>query len=129
MGGFHFDQLRRNELGVKPTFGLVSADPKTVLMPLPEWGFDPTEAAVSWKTLTQLGHRVVFATPNGIPSDGPCAFLISSRDSLWSIVWWRFFVSQSLRLLPLIGRFFSVFLNLDFTSLMTLCSSRQMFGQ
>jgi putative intracellular protease/amidase len=40
----------------------MSAD---VLIPLPARDFDPTEAAVSWKVLTSLGHRVTFATPDG----------------------------------------------------------------
>eukprot|EP00128_Syssomonas_multiformis_P017385 Colp12_sorted_trinity150504_noHs@15036 len=39
---------------------------RTVLIPLPEKGFDPTEVAVPWKILTDLGHKVVFATPRGI---------------------------------------------------------------
>ena len=36
-----------------------------VLMPLPATGFDPTESAVSWAVLTDLGHRVTVATPDG----------------------------------------------------------------
>lgn len=41
-----------------------------VLLPLPRRDFDPSEVAVSWKILTQHGHRVVFATPDGRP--GAC---------------------------------------------------------
>jgi putative intracellular protease/amidase len=37
----------------------------TVLMPLPAFDFDPTEAAVSWRILSDAGHDVVFATPSG----------------------------------------------------------------
>jgi protease I len=39
----------------------------TVLMPLPDRDFDPTETGVPWNTLTAAGHRVVFATPSGKP--------------------------------------------------------------
>jgi protease I len=39
-----------------------------VLIALPANDFDPTEAAVPWKTLTGLGHRVSFATPEGAPA-------------------------------------------------------------
>lgn len=39
----------------------------TVLVPIPSEDFDPTEAAVPWKTLRALGHTVVFATPDGKP--------------------------------------------------------------
>jgi putative intracellular protease/amidase len=36
-----------------------------VLIPIPERDFDPTEVAVSWKVLSDLGHQVRFATPDG----------------------------------------------------------------
>lgn len=42
----------------------MTTDGKTILMPLPARGFDPTEAAVTWKILTEHGHRVVVATPD-----------------------------------------------------------------
>lgn len=37
----------------------------TVVMPLPQRDFDPTETGVPWRVLTGRGHRVVFATPDG----------------------------------------------------------------
>ncbi len=40
----------------------------TVLIPIPERDFDPTEVAVSWKVLSRLGHEVRFATPAGRPA-------------------------------------------------------------
>jgi protease I len=39
----------------------------TILIPIPSSGFDPTEAAVPWKTLRALGISVVFSTPDGKP--------------------------------------------------------------
>lgn len=36
-----------------------------ILMPLPSRDFDPTEVCVSWQVLTNAGHTVVFATPDG----------------------------------------------------------------
>ncbi len=36
-----------------------------VVMPLPDHDFDPTEAAVTWKTIREAGHEVVIATQNG----------------------------------------------------------------
>jgi putative intracellular protease/amidase len=39
-----------------------------VLIPLPAYDFDPTEAAISWKVLTDSGHQVCFATPTGGPA-------------------------------------------------------------
>lgn len=37
----------------------------TVLIPLPDRDFDPTEVAVPWAALKQAGHEVVFATEHG----------------------------------------------------------------
>lgn len=44
-------------------------------MPLPDRDFDPTEAAVPWRLLTQAGHEVVFATERGgsAPAADPLA--------------------------------------------------------
>jgi len=39
-----------------------------VLIPLPALGFDPTEASVPWKVLTEREHEVTFATPDGKPA-------------------------------------------------------------
>lgn len=38
---------------------------KRILMPLPAYGFDPTEAAVPFARLRREGHTVVVATPSG----------------------------------------------------------------
>jgi putative intracellular protease/amidase len=43
--------------------------PKTVLIPVPHYGFDPTEASVPWKKLADAGFTVVFATPDGKPAE------------------------------------------------------------
>jgi protease I len=37
----------------------------TLLMPLPDSDFDPTESGVPRRTMHDHGHRVVFATPSG----------------------------------------------------------------
>jgi protease I len=37
----------------------------TILVPLPNSDFDPTEAAVPWQILTAHGHAIQFATPDG----------------------------------------------------------------
>ncbi len=55
-----------------------------ILLPIPSRDFDPTEVAVSWKVLTQRGHRVVFATPDGKP--GACDSIMLTGIGLdpWS---------------------------------------------
>ena len=40
----------------------------TVLVPLPRLDFDPTEAGVPWRVLTDAGHACVFATPDAKPA-------------------------------------------------------------
>jgi protease I len=37
----------------------------TILMPIPNYDFDPTETGVVWRVLRQRHHQVVFATPDG----------------------------------------------------------------
>ncbi|MGE5450562.1 MAG: type 1 glutamine amidotransferase domain-containing protein [Acidobacteriota bacterium] len=37
-----------------------------ILMPLPSHDFDPTEVCVTWAILSQAGHTVRFATPDGL---------------------------------------------------------------
>jgi protease I len=39
----------------------------TILMPLPSCDFDPSETGVPWRVLSELGHRVIFATPDAVP--------------------------------------------------------------
>jgi protease I len=34
-------------------------------MPIPSYGFDPTEVAIPWKLLSENGFKITFATPNG----------------------------------------------------------------
>jgi len=39
--------------------------PKKILIPLPAYGFDPTEAAISWQILVSANFEVTFITPEG----------------------------------------------------------------
>lgn len=54
-----------------------------ILMVLPAHGFDPTEAAVPWWHVRQAGHAVVFATPDGKPSQADPQ-LVEKGFGLWS---------------------------------------------
>ena len=38
---------------------------KRIIIPLPSYGFDPSEAAIPWKLLTETGFEIVFTTPLG----------------------------------------------------------------
>lgn len=50
-----------------------------ILIPLPSYGFDPTEAAVPWKILTGNGIKITFATPNGNLAQGDEIMLTGKR--------------------------------------------------
>ncbi|WP_245850450.1 type 1 glutamine amidotransferase domain-containing protein [Mycobacterium angelicum] len=39
----------------------------TVLIPIPDRDFDPTEVAVNWRVLADAGHQVILATESGTP--------------------------------------------------------------
>ncbi|WP_199099552.1 type 1 glutamine amidotransferase domain-containing protein [Dyella sp. ASV21] len=57
-----------------------------VLIPLPHQDFDPSEAAVPWRVLTQAGHRVSFATPDGAPASADPIMLSGEGLDLWGCV-------------------------------------------
>ena len=56
----------------------------TVLIPIPDRDFDPTEVAVSWQVLRDNGHRVVFATESGAPGIADDIMVTGRGLDLWS---------------------------------------------
>ncbi|MBW0012953.1 type 1 glutamine amidotransferase domain-containing protein [Mycobacterium sp.] len=68
----------------------------TVLIPIPDHDFDPTEVAVSWRVLTQHGHRVVFATESGTPGVADDIMVTGRGLDIWSAL-------PVLRAIPLLG--------------------------
>jgi putative intracellular protease/amidase len=58
----------------------------TVLLPIPDRDFDPTEVAVSWQVLTRDGHHVVFATQSGTPAQADDIMVTGRGLDLWSAV-------------------------------------------
>ena len=56
---------------------------KKVLIPLPAYGFDPTEAAVPWKILSEKGLEVVFSTPDAVSASGDRLMLKGERLGMW----------------------------------------------
>ncbi len=67
-----------------------------VLVLLPARDFDPSEAAVSWRVLTDAGHAVSFATPDGRPAAADNMMLTGEGLDPWGAI-------PLLRKLPLIG--------------------------
>ncbi len=58
----------------------------TVLIPIPDTDFDPTEVAVSWQVLTRHGHTVVFSTQSGVPALADDIMLTGRGLDVWSKV-------------------------------------------
>jgi putative intracellular protease/amidase len=56
----------------------------TVLIPIPDRDFDPTEVAVSWQVLRANGHHVVFATESGTPGVADDIMVTGRGLDLWS---------------------------------------------
>lgn len=56
----------------------------TVLVPIPDRDFDPTEVAVSWRVLTDNGHRVIFATESGAPGVADDIMVTGRGLDIWS---------------------------------------------
>lgn len=40
-----------------------------ILIPLPSYGFDPSEVAIPWKLISEKGFEIIFATPKGKKSN------------------------------------------------------------
>ena len=58
----------------------------TVLIPIPDTDFDPTEVAVSWQVLTGDGHTVAFSTESGRPATADDIMVSGCGLDLWSRV-------------------------------------------
>jgi putative intracellular protease/amidase len=56
----------------------------TILIPVPDRDFDPTEVAVSWQVLTRAGHRVVFTTESGAPAAADDLMVTGHGLDVWS---------------------------------------------
>ena len=56
----------------------------TVLVPIPDRDFDPTEVAVSWRVLTGDGHRVIFATESGTRGVADDIMVTGRGLDIWS---------------------------------------------
>ncbi len=54
-----------------------------ILMPLPSYGFDPTEVAIPWKLLSDRGIEVVFTTPNGKQGAADRLMLTGDKLGVW----------------------------------------------
>src|SRR6267378_1545652 len=56
---------------------------KRILIPLPGYGFDPTETAIPWSILSQNKIQVFFATPDGKKAKGDILMLTGKNLGVW----------------------------------------------
>lgn len=59
---------------------------KRILIPLPSYGFDPTEVAIPWKLLSQAGLEIVFATPAGLKASPDERMLRGNNLGVWKSI-------------------------------------------
>ena len=57
---------------------------KPILIILPDAGYDPSEAAISWQQLQAAGEHIVFATPDGNPAVADPLMVSGEGLDLWS---------------------------------------------
>jgi protease I len=57
-----------------------------VLIPIPSYGFDPTEVAIPWKLITERNFEVVFATPSGRKAAPDSLMISGAKLGIWKPV-------------------------------------------
>ncbi|MGO9145624.1 MAG: type 1 glutamine amidotransferase domain-containing protein [Desulfomonilia bacterium] len=58
----------------------------TIVIPLPNQDFDPSEAALSWRILKEAGHSVKFATTDGNRAYGDPRMLTGEGLDVWGFI-------------------------------------------
>ena len=59
---------------------------KRVVIPLPSYGFDPTEVAIPWKLMSEESFKVVFITPEGKKAFADKLMLNGEKLGIWKSV-------------------------------------------
>ena len=59
---------------------------KRILIPIPSYGFDPTEAAIPWKLISQKNIEIVFITPDGKKANADTLMLSGEKLGVWKSV-------------------------------------------
>ena len=54
-----------------------------IIIPLPNYGFDPTEVAIPWLLLSNSGFQVGFATPSGEKAAPDTKMLHGTNLGIW----------------------------------------------
>ena len=59
---------------------------KRVLIPIPSYGFDPTEVAIPWKIMSEKDFEIVFLTPQGKKATTDTIMLKGNKLGIWRSV-------------------------------------------
>lgn len=57
-----------------------------ILIPIPAYGFDPTEVAITWKILSKNNFKIIFTTPQGEKATADILMLKGERLGVWKSV-------------------------------------------
>lgn len=68
-----------------------------IIIPIPSLDFDPTEVAIPWKILSELGNEVSFATVDGRPGQADEIMVTGEGLDVWGLI-------PGLKKMPLFGR-------------------------
>ncbi len=56
---------------------------KKIVLPVPAYGFDPSEAAIPWKILSEKNFEIQFATPLGLKAKADNRMLTGENLGIW----------------------------------------------
>ena len=59
---------------------------KKVLIPIPSYGFDPTEVAIPWKQMCEKNIEIIFATPDGNKASADSIMLKGDNLGFWKFL-------------------------------------------
>ena len=59
---------------------------KRVLIPIPSYGFDPTEVAIPWKVMSDKNIEIVFLSPQGKKAKADTLMLKGNKLGIWKSV-------------------------------------------
>ncbi len=59
---------------------------KKILIPIPTYGFDPTEVALPWQMMLENNFDMLFVTPNGKKANADSLMLKGERLGIWKPV-------------------------------------------
>jgi len=59
---------------------------KRVLIPIPSYGFDPSEVAIPWKMMSEKDFEIVFLSPQGTKARADTLMLKGNKLGIWKAV-------------------------------------------